>query len=291
MDDENRLLEVDTRVRAAVNPPDSVVDRVVTRALTDNDRPPQHRSRRRVVVVTVATAVLLLLSIWQVRERTEEQTAPNSMAITGDGSLLIVESHDRRRWIVGPVPQRPMSASYVVTALLGVPLAAQTPSPADPLQSRVTIDYRETPAAKVIGAVAAAAGLKVEIASGTLRPVTITLTNVKLGTALNAICENASCVWRLQGTLSVTPVPSNRSASLPVQVSFEVRDTPLSDFFRALAAAIDVPVTVDPGLSSEPRNWQFTNASTADILNMLCAMHNCHWDFDAVRGLRVTRKQ
>ncbi len=182
-------------------------------------------------------------------------------------------------------------AFAMITALTGVPLAAQTAPPADPLQSRVTIDYREAPAARVIGALATAAGLKVEIGSGTLRPVTITLTNVKLGTALNAVCENASCVWRLQGTLSVTPVPNDKIASLPALVSFEVHDTPLSDVFRALAAAIGVPVIVDPGLPSEPIRVQFKNAQTASVLNMFCEMNNCQWDFDAVRGLRVTPKR
>ena len=261
MDDENRLREVDARVRAAVSPPTSVVDRVVTRALTDNDRAPQHRSRRRVVVATVAMFVLLI-AVWRGLERTAEHAGPNSLAITGEGSLLVVA------------------------------LAAQTASPADPLQSRVTIDYRDRSAANVIGELAAAAGLKVEIGSGTLHPVTMSLTNVTLGTALNAVCESASCVWRLQGTLSVTPVPSNRMASLPALISFEVRDTPLIDFFRALGAAMDVPVTVDPGLAGEPnRNWQFKNAPTATVLEMLCEMHNCQWDFDAVRGLRVTRKR
>jgi hypothetical protein len=115
MDDENKLLEVDTRVRAAVDPPASVVDRVVKRALTDNDRRPQLRSRRPVAVVTVATAVLLIaLTIWQGRERTVEHQVPTSLAITGDGSLLIVESHDGRRWIVGSVPKRPVGARYVI---------------------------------------------------------------------------------------------------------------------------------------------------------------------------------
>jgi hypothetical protein len=113
MDDENRLLDVDARVRAAVNPPASVVDRVVTRALTDHDRAPQHRSRGRVVVVTVASAVLLL-ALWQGRERTPEYRVPTSLAITGDGSLLVVESHDGRRWIVGSVPKRPVGTSYVI---------------------------------------------------------------------------------------------------------------------------------------------------------------------------------
>jgi len=182
-------------------------------------------------------------------------------------------------------------ACAIITALLGVPLAAQTASPADPLQSRVTIDYRESPATNVIRDLAAAAGLKVEIGIGTLRPVTITLTNVKLGTALNAVCENASCDWRLQGTLSVTPVPNIRSVSLPAVISFELHDTPLRDVFRALAAAMDVPVTVDVGLSSEPIRVQFKNTPAANVLNLLCAMNNCRWDFDAVRGLRVTPKR
>jgi hypothetical protein len=116
MDDENRLLDVDARVRAAVNPPASVVDRVVMRALTGDDRPSQHRTRRRVVaVVTVASAVLLMaLIIWQGRERTTDYQLPTSLAISGDGSLLIVESHDGRRWIVGNVPKRPVDTSYVI---------------------------------------------------------------------------------------------------------------------------------------------------------------------------------
>jgi len=48
---------------------------------------------------------------------------------------------------------------------------------AGPLDSRVTIDYRAAPAADVVRTLASAAGLQVEIAPGTLRPVTITLTN------------------------------------------------------------------------------------------------------------------
>lgn len=115
MDDENNLPEVDTRLRAAVSPPASVVKRVVNRALTVNDRPQQHGSRRRVVGVAVATTVLLIaLTIWQGREHTPEYPAPTSLAITRDGSLLVVESQDGRRWIVGSVPKRPVGASYVI---------------------------------------------------------------------------------------------------------------------------------------------------------------------------------
>jgi len=171
----------------------------------------------------------------------------------------------------------------------------------DPLDVRVTIDYRNAQAAEVIGALGRAAGFDVEVAPGDLRPVTITLTNVRLGTALNAVCENASCRWRLQfstttpiplqGVLKVTPIANDRGASLPPRVSFDLRDTPASEVFRALAAAIDIPVTVDPDLAAGRVNLSFKNAATADVLNMLCEIQKCDWSFDPTDGLRVTKRR
>ena len=171
----------------------------------------------------------------------------------------------------------------------------------DPLDVRVTIDYRNAQAAEVIGALARAVGFRVEIAPGDLRPVTITLTNVRLGTALNAVCENASCTWRLsflsttpiplQGVLKVTPIATDRNAALPPRVSLDLHDTPAQDVFRALAAAIDIPVTVDPGLPNGLVSLTFKNAATADVLNMICNMQQCDWSFDLASGLRVTRKR
>jgi hypothetical protein len=161
----------------------------------------------------------------------------------------------------------------------------------DPLDVRVTIDYRNAAAADVIGALARAAGLPLEVGAGILLPVTITLTNVRLGTALNAVCENASCAWRLQGTLKVAPIGNDGSAVLPPRVSFDLHDTPASDVFRALAAAINVPLSLDLDLSGGPISIEIKNAATADVLNMLCNLQHCDWSFDAARGLRVTRKR
>jgi hypothetical protein len=173
---------------------------------------------------------------------------------------------------------------------------------ADPMESRVTIDYRSAAAADVIRTLASAAGLTVEIGLGTLRPVTITLTNVKLGTALNAICENALCSWRLAPpgatagispmvvSLRVTPLPSEKAALLPPRVSFSLSDTPASDVFRAIGAAIGVPVTIEPGLPSDLVSLRFNDAMTPEVLNMLCNQMKCAWDFDPERGLRVMKK-
>jgi hypothetical protein len=184
----------------------------------------------------------------------------------------------------------------IVVVTLAAALASldvQAVAPAGPLESRVTIDYHFTPAADVIRTLASAAGLEVEIAPGPLRAVTITLTNVKLRTALDAVCDNALCSWLLMSgrPLKVTPLPSEGSASLPAQVSFAVSDTAPRDVFRALAAALDVPLVVEPGLPSEPISINFRNAATAEVLNLLCNMLHCVWDFDPTRGLRITQKQ
>jgi len=161
----------------------------------------------------------------------------------------------------------------------------------DSLAVRVTIDYRNAAAAEVIGALGRAAGLPVEIAAGDLRPVTITLTNVRLGTALNAVCENASCTWRLQNGLKVTPIAADRAATLPATVSIDLQDTPATELFRALAAAINVPISLDLDPPRGPLSLRFKDAPTVTVLNMLCEIQRCTWTFDPATGLHVTRRQ
>jgi hypothetical protein len=176
---------------------------------------------------------------------------------------------------------------FVVLAIGGIASWVAVSDAADALQSRVSIEYRDAPAADVIRTLAAAAGLTVNIGAGQLHPVTITLTNVKLGTALAAVCDNAACIWELQGVLKVTPVGSEKRVSLPPMVSFEVYDTPPRDVFRALAIALDVPLSIDGTFSNEPTSFRLNRAATSDALNMLCGMNRCQWAFDPDRGLRV----
>lgn len=171
----------------------------------------------------------------------------------------------------------------LVTGMWSV-VAAQ---PTDPLQARVSIDYRDAPAVEVITALASAVGLAADINPGALRPVTITLTNVRLGTALNAVCESASCLWRLEGALRVSPLAGQPRLSLPPMVSFEIYDVPAPDVFRAFAAVLDVPLSIETTLSNEPATFRFRNAPPSNVLNMLCSMARCQWRFDALRGLRL----
>jgi len=169
---------------------------------------------------------------------------------------------------------------------------AARPAAADVLDARVSIAYVDARAADVLSALASTAGVKVDIGAGTMRPVTITVTNVRLLTALNAVCENAFCTWRYDGAaLRVTPLPSAAAALLPPRVSFALWDVPPIDVFRALAAAIGVAIAIEPSLPNDPVSLNFRNAPTPEVLNTLCNMMQCDWDFDPVRGIRVTTKR
>lgn len=180
-----------------------------------------------------------------------------------------------------------MKRIALVLTLVGGAWSAAAAQPADPLQARVSIDYHDASAAEVITALAGAAGLTVDIGAGALRPVTITLTNVRLSTALNAVCENASCRWRLEGALKVSPSAGQTRFSLPRMVSFEISDVSPPEVFRAFAAVLDVPLSVETTLPNGPATLSFRNAAPSAVLNTLCSMARCQWRFDPLRGLRL----
>jgi hypothetical protein len=115
MDDERTLLEADARVRAALMTDGAASRRVVMRALAEDHRPSVWM-RRVPYAVAAAAAVVMLLVIsarpWR-RTVAVPPVAP-SLTITGAGSLLVVDSQDGRRWLVGPPPERRTGHNYVI---------------------------------------------------------------------------------------------------------------------------------------------------------------------------------
>jgi hypothetical protein len=182
---------------------------------------------------------------------------------------------------------RRMAPSLVVACGLCAALLA-----AGPLDARVSVNYRDASAGEVFRALASGAGLTVQTDPGTLQPVTITLTNVKLSNALNAVCDSASCSWRLDNGLHITPLPRPAAGSLPPYVSFHVRDARGAEAFHALGDALGVGVAIDLNLATERVNFNFDRASTTEVLNLLCNYVGCEWDYDAAKNvLSFARKR
>jgi hypothetical protein len=175
------------------------------------------------------------------------------------------------------------------TAVLSVQLS--TRSAAAPLDMRVSVQYVNSNAADMVQVLAKAAGLTVEVPSTPLQPVTITLTNVRFRTALDAICDTGGCAWRLEGTtLKLEAVGGARAAgALPSTVSIALEDVSVRDVFRAIGAAINVPVTVEGNVDRPPLTVKFTNSPTTVVLDYLCKNAGCTWQFDGA-SLRVRFK-
>lgn len=183
-----------------------------------------------------------------------------------------------------------MITGTALVAMIGVSamfdrVAAQPASgTASPLDVRVTIDFRNRPARDVLQTLTTAAGLTLDVAQGPLLPVTVSLTNVRLETALTGVCENASCQWSLNDrSLVVAPMPVVTVTALPSVVSIALSEVLVGDVFRAVAAALSVELVVEGELPDERVTISFRNAPPANVLNFLALAARCSWQFEPGR--------
>lgn len=162
-------------------------------------------------------------------------------------------------------------------------------SAAAPLDMRVSVQFVNSKPADILEVLAKPAGLTVEVSSSDLRPVTITLTNVRLRTALDAICDTAACGWKLDGTtIKVTSTGTSAASGLPPLVSLALDEVAVPDVFRAIGAAVGVAVVIEGRVEGSPVSAKFTNAQTGAVLDYLCKNAGCTWEYDdGSRQLRV----
>jgi hypothetical protein len=159
---------------------------------------------------------------------------------------------------------------------------------ASPLDIRVTIDYRNRPALEVLGVLAASAGLNLDPRPGSLLPVTTTLTNVRLATALAAVCENASCTWQLRDqVLTIIPVAAS-STTLPRSISLTLTNASVRDVFFALAGALDLELDIAGELPENAVTITLRKVPPEEALNMLAQIARCSWEFEPGR-LKIRR--
>jgi hypothetical protein len=116
MDDEHTRHDADARLRAALNPGDAVSHRIVTRALKDAGAPRRSSRRLQYASAFAAITVVLVVGVWRPRRVPPPAvpSAPAPLAVTGTGSMVVVEHPDGRRWIVGPPSEPRASGNYVI---------------------------------------------------------------------------------------------------------------------------------------------------------------------------------
>jgi hypothetical protein len=115
MEDEHIPHDVDRRVRAALAIDDAASRRVLARALkAPIERPARGTRVTRAVALTVGIGVVLGIGVWRQGRNAPAPPPPAALRITARGAILVVESQDGRRWVIGPPPARQTGGNYVL---------------------------------------------------------------------------------------------------------------------------------------------------------------------------------
>ncbi len=114
MDDGQERCEVDAWVRNALAPDREAGARVAVRALaTSHASTSAPRRRPFALLAAAALALLAVLVGFQWRHAGLAGARPD-VPIPGGGPLVVIESPEGQRWIVGRSPDRPGGGSYVM---------------------------------------------------------------------------------------------------------------------------------------------------------------------------------
>jgi hypothetical protein len=114
MDDEQEQREVDAWVRNALGPNSEAGARVAARALATSQASTPASRHRPFAGLAAAGLVLVAVLVGFQWRRTGLAPAPPAVPIPGGGPLVVIESPDGQRWIVGRSPERSGSGSYAI---------------------------------------------------------------------------------------------------------------------------------------------------------------------------------
>jgi hypothetical protein len=163
------------------------------------------------------------------------------------------------------------------------------------LENRVTISFHNMAADRAIDALIKAGGLKGLASPQGLSkvPVTLTLTNARLRTAFDAVCDNALCQWHLDTANGIVVIhwPDATLPPIPTRVSLVMTGTPLPVAFAAVAAALNVALILDMQLPERSANFNLESADRAGTLKLMCDLANCAFALDeSARTLRISAR-
>ena len=178
---------------------------------------------------------------------------------------------------------RILLASAITCSPVGAPVAAQ--SNVVDLNAKVTIDFNGARAQDVFRFLAGAGFLRLEATEEELMPVTVTLTNARLRTALDAACDNAGCQWWVDGPAGVLKVqPTGAPAGLELQseLSIHLAQAGIEQALRTLASHLDVKLVVEGQLEKKTITMSMQRAPIRTVLDLLCRKA-CTWDLDTQR--------
>jgi type II secretory pathway component GspD/PulD (secretin) len=153
------------------------------------------------------------------------------------------------------------------------------------LNSMVSLDFENARTLDVLKSLATSASLNIVIPEEDWASrITIKLTDVRVRTALDAVCESAGCKWSVTdgqpGLLKVTRIRGDRKLDLKANVSIHLTSTLFEQAFQMLAGYLQMDIVFDGKLPVKSVTLQIKEGTTTTLLDALCKAANCTWRID-----------
>ena len=168
----------------------------------------------------------------------------------------------------------------------------------EPLAERISLDLVDAQANDVLQSFSSLLEVPVEILDRELenRAVSIRLKEVKVGTALTAVCESIGARWERQGKRFVVRVdpesppvlaapPAHAAAStdarLEEPLSLKLKEAAAHDVLKSFAKILSAELEMDERLSNIPITIELIEIPARQALDEICSAIRCWWDLTA----------
>lgn len=180
---------------------------------------------------------------------------------------------------------RVLATCMLVLGLVAVRSTAAAAQADANLNKLVSLDFENARALDVLKAVATSAGLNFVMPDQEWASrITIKLTDVRVRTALDAVCESAGCKWEVNNgdpaILKVTRTRVHWKLDPKANVSIHLDKTVFEQAFRMLASALQMEIVIDGKLPVKSVTLQVKEGTTTTLLDALCKAASCTWRFE-----------
>lgn len=180
------------------------------------------------------------------------------------------------------------------TALLVLSLACALPALAQPeLDERISLELEDAPAGMVLGSFGSILKREAQVDPGIEGTISIELHNVRVETALQAVCESVGCLWRLDARrLRFVPDPDHvppktRPATdeeaepapggLDDLIDISLLDADVRETLTSFGRISGFPVVIDEEIEGVI-SLELTNTPARKALDAVCEVHDCVWE-------------
>lgn len=147
-----------------------------------------------------------------------------------------------------------------------------------------------------LGGLARANGLQFTLDPNVDGEVTVRLSNVRLKTALDAICDSIGCTWKVEAgqtpRLHVQAIAGGKPSKLPIDevIDIKITDADAHDFLKTLAMMMGAELDLDPAVTGKV-SLTLEKTPLRKGLDALCHAVQCRWSYDSSRKLLKVVRQ